>query len=1139
MAQSFPSWPRLLAVRLLLLCLSSILAVPGALSQMLGDDPIESLSIESIQELADAAAAAPGLDETSKATLAEVYRNAISNLETEAVHREAIKDYLDAIERGPEKLARLRAAIAARSDEGEAALPVAPGMSLAEIERELRGERAELAVQQSKLAEIKAEIERDRDRPAAIRRQLGEAQDELEQLPSGRLPRAGADQSTDLAMARRWAARARMQRLRAEVLKLEQELASLPIRLDLLRARRDLAELELDETQRRVQALESAANRQRRKEAEQAKSDARAAEREAASEHPLVADLAARNAALGEQIDELAAAIGGISGAESDALAQAKRIEDTFSSTQKKTQVAGVSQALGQLLLEQRRNLPDIDQLEKEAEARANRIAEATLSQIVLEEERSGLRDLSAYVRKLASQIPPAESAEISPALRRLAQSRQALIDRALSVQRTYLRHLGELDFAKSRLADTARRFDAFLDKRLLWVRSSQPAGLDTIRLIPVQLEGLFDAESWDALIQTLFHEFTSSPWIGLALVVALLLWLRRPRLLAALRDTARNVGVIMRDRVGDTLRGFGLILLLALPWSLPIFVIGYELRGSYEADVFTKDVGRALMVLGPLLFQFAALRLLVAPKSIADAHFGWRKEGLRRLYRDLAWFIPLLMVFAGFTTVTLGVGQYAWGSGLGRLLFLVTMLLFAAFFFRLSRPTGGTLTLLSEHNPEGWLFRLRRVWFVLLISSPLAAAAVALAGFMFTAGTIIGHILNTTWLVLLVILTHQLVVRWLVVNQRRLRLNAILAKREAGQEADEPRQSAIAEAGAILAADVEEPKVDFKALDETSRKMVNNILLFVGIVGTWFIWDDMLPALRVLDDVTLWTYSKPGADHPVPITLASLGLAILALGLIFVVTRQLPAFLEIALLQRLNMTQGSRYTVVTLTKYVIVALGLVWIFNVLGGSWSEFQWIFAALGVGIGFGLQEIVANFISGLIILFERPIRVGDVVTVGNTDGVVTRIRIRATTIRNWDRKELLVPNKNFITQELLNWSLSDQTTRLVINVGVAYGSDVEKAIRIMEKIAKDHPRVLDDPVPLVVFEQFGDNALQLSLRCFMDDIDIRLRVATEINLAINRAMGEAGIEIAFPQRDVHLDTRRPLDVRIRPDAAEDST
>ncbi|MFW6259054.1 MAG: mechanosensitive ion channel domain-containing protein, partial [Halochromatium sp.] len=213
--------------------------------------------------------------------------------------------------------------------------------------------------------------------------------------------------------------------------------------------------------------------------------------------------------------------------------------------------------------------------------------------------------------------------------------------------------------------------------------------------------------------------------------------------------------------------------------------------------------------------------------------------------------------------------------------------------------------------------------------------------------------------------------------------------------------------------------------------------------MGLWIIWSDVIPALQVFDQVTLWrhTLMVSGEEQIEPVTLADLGLA-LAFGVAtFVLAKQLPALLEMTLLHHMRMAAGSRYTVITLTNYTIITLGLLLVFGTLGVQWSKLQWLVAALGVGIGFGLQEIVANFISGLIILFERPVRVGDIVTVGDTDGVVTKIQIRATTIRNWDRKELLVPNKEFVTGRLLNWSLSDQMTRVVVVVGVAYGSDVD--------------------------------------------------------------------------------------------------
>jgi len=266
------------------------------------------------------------------------------------------------------------------------------------------------------------------------------------------------------------------------------------------------------------------------------------------------------------------------------------------------------------------------------------------------------------------------------------------------------------------------------------------------------------------------------------------------------------------------------------------------------------------------------------------------------------------------------------------------------------------------------------------------------------------------------------------------------------------------------------------------------------------------------------------------PVTLGDLALAVLVTLVSVVSAKRLPAIIELLLLQT-KVSSGDRYTITTLINYTIVGVGFFSVFNLLGAEWARFQWLFAALSVGIGFGLQEIVANFISGIIILFERPIRVGDYVSVGDNEGVVTRIKIRATTILTRDKKELLVPNKEFITEQLLNWSLSDTSTRLKIPVGVAYGSDIPKAKEILLRIARENERVLSDPMPRIVFFNFGDNTLDLQLRCFIAHVDFRLQTISEINEAINEKFNEAGINIAFPQRDVHLDIEQPIDIHLK--------
>ena len=188
------------------------------------------------------------------------------------------------------------------------------------------------------------------------------------------------------------------------------------------------------------------------------------------------------------------------------------------------------------------------------------------------------------------------------------------------------------------------------------------------------------------------------------------------------------------------------------------------------------------------------------------------------------------------------------------------------------------------------------------------------------------------------------------------------------------------------------------------------------------------------------------------------------------------------------------------------------------------------ALTFGLAFGLQEMFANFVAGIIILFEQPVRVGDVVEIDGVTGVVTQIRIRATTITNWDKKDFIVPNKEFITGKLLNWTRSDEVTRLVMTVGIAYGSDTQHARELLEQILRDHPHVLEDPAPLVIFDQFDESTLNFTLRAFIGSLNKRLTVTHDVHVAIDTAFREAGIEIAFPQRDLHVRTI-PVELRLR--------
>ena len=264
---------------------------------------------------------------------------------------------------------------------------------------------------------------------------------------------------------------------------------------------------------------------------------------------------------------------------------------------------------------------------------------------------------------------------------------------------------------------------------------------------------------------------------------------------------------------------------------------------------------------------------------------------------------------------------------------------------------------------------------------------------------------------------------------------------------------------------------------------------------------------------------------HPQLINDAVVGIGVLLFAIVasmvaWALIRNLPGLLEVLVLSRLNMRQGTSYAITTILNYAIIAIGAMTVFGALGVSWDKLQWLAAALSVGLGFGLQEIFGNFVSGLIILFERPVRIGDTVTIGTFSGTVSKIRIRATTITDFDRKEVIIPNKAFVTERLINWSLSDTVTRVVIRLGVAYGSDLDKVKEVLLKAAHDHPKVMQEPAPAVFFTTFGASTLDHELRLYVRELRDRSYTVDELNRAIDRLCRENDINIAFNQLEVHL-------------------
>jgi len=1088
---------------------------------------IKPATLES--KIAEAEAATDRTEE-AKTRLIELYRKALSNIQAAKDNAASAATFRRTAERAPAEVQAIRAALAPDAPaEPMVDLDAAADTPLIALEERLQQEQAALAAAEARRADLEARLVTLQQRPEAISQRLTEATQQREEASAQLQTPTTDDSSPVFAQAQKWVMETRYVALSTETTMLEQELSTLPLRTRLLEARLDKEVANVDSIGERIRVLDELLDRKRRQAAEQATTEAEQTQRELEGMHPVLVALSAENAALSRDVNEITQRLQAQDLVRQNLEQLAERLSADYQDARETLESGEVNDDLGRILLQQFDALPDLRPFTQNDQLRRTDIADLNVRRLKYRAEARRIADAEATVERLARELPADADTEAQKAkLLELVQQRQALLDKALEANSLYLGKLRELDRAEQALLATAAEYDAYLDEQLPWLRNAKPMRLEDLRAMPSELSMRLAAADLSGLPRLIGQQLAGSPAFWLAVIAAGALLLRRRAIIAAIESVAARIGKPTTDRMGHTVRVLGLTLLLAAPLPLVLAVVGWQLQVDSGATDLSAALGLALTRVALHLSILFSLGAICLPHGLAAVHFRWPERSLKLLRSQLRLFVWPFAAAVLIVNVALGINQAETGGTLAKLGLLLAYLPLSWFLYRVFHPGRGVLAHLRAVGAYPTVFRTYIIWYPLIVGFPLALVALGWTGYVYTATNFSHLFLLTLWFLFALVLGNALALRWLQVTRRRLAYDAAMERRrEAQAEADE--QEALGEMGELH---FEEPEVDIAALSDETSGLIRILVLTAAVAGFYLIWFSALPALHIFDDTVLWygTATVDGAEQRLPITLGNLGQALLYAVGTWVLADRLPALLEILLLQRFHMTAAGRYTLTTLTTYAIVAVGLLLVLSTLGARWSQVQWLVAALSVGIGFGLQEIVANFISGLIILFERPIRVGDAVTVGDTDGVVTKIKIRATTIRNWDGKELLVPNKEFITGRLLNWSLSDQTTRLVLAIGIAYGSPVRQAMDLLEEAANENPNVLDDPSPTVIFETFGDNALGLLLRCFVDSIDLRVSTISALNEAINDKFNAAGISIAFPQRDLHLDTIKPLRVQI---------
>lgn len=267
------------------------------------------------------------------------------------------------------------------------------------------------------------------------------------------------------------------------------------------------------------------------------------------------------------------------------------------------------------------------------------------------------------------------------------------------------------------------------------------------------------------------------------------------------------------------------------------------------------------------------------------------------------------------------------------------------------------------------------------------------------------------------------------------------------------------------------------------------------------------------------------GAESSVTMSSILTGLIVFACAL--VISRVVQRLASRRLTRRLFFSPALSYAVRRILHYFIIIAGALLALETMGLELTSLTVILGVLGVGIGFGLQNVTSNFISGLILLFERPISVGHFVTVGDEVGSVIDIKMRSTLIRTLDNVSIIVPNSKFLESDVINWSYGDTRVRIRVPVGVAYGSDVARVTEALLGVAADHAEVLTEPEPSVRFIGFGDSSLDFQLLAWIEHPEKQWLYRSDLNFAIEAAFRREEIEIPFPQRDVHIRSARGLE------------
>ena len=1076
------------------------------------------LTPDAIQARIKQAEDATSLEESVRKSLIDAYKTALDHVRTAEEHHAKAMKFREETKDAPRELRKLKSNTKLP---GPPIPKVTADMELGEMQDVILKAEETYDDLQNRLLELQNEPSR-RDKRRGEIPTLQEAKrkqiQEIEKLQDAIHETEGEPEPA--VLAQRTLLAARRHALEHELAVYVEELHNYETTLELLMARRDQTAIHAAQAEQHIKASRATLNARRRKEVQRQADLARQA---AADAHPAVSRLATQNADLTVRRQEIVDRME-LSSKELDTLrSQLSVLKALLNKVTERVNRVGLTEAVGLLLRKQREVLPHIGDHQHAIDERKAEISRLSLQLVELEDQRTALADIDGRVKRLLAESrkshpdrqPPQEKE-----VREVLQTMRDYLSVLISDTNSYVDTLAALDTKESELITETREFSELSSEYILWIRSAELPSTGDVDDLRSAGAWFFSSRGWTAVRQSLAadvsrhpYAYTAIPAIILTLAVSGHLFRKR------LRQAGRHASESLSATIGHTAVALAATSFLSVVWPAALWLVGWRLSHAAVRSEFVLALARTLEAAALLLATLNFTRHLCRSQGLGEAHFDWPQSSLRLIRKSVWWLTVAGLPLACMVIITESQRDEAIKNSLGRAAFIALQVLLLVMAHRVWHAPAGLSQELSVSQGNRWWNRFCRLGHITSIAAPVILAAFAITGYYYTAVQLEQRLLATFWLVGGLMILHAVLLRWVLLAYRDL------AKKRVREHRANAKATAAMASEPVDGDSASEPTVALSDINEQTHQLLGLVACCAFLLGSSLIWVEIFPALEFLDHVVLWPkpFTMLAADFKFDPTHYVLTLGQLALASLIALTtaaaaRNVPGLIEITVLRHLKLDSGARYAIDSVTRYVITAAGVGMALSHVGIGWNNVQWLVAAMTVGLGFGLQEIFANFVSGLLLLFERPIRINDIVTVGDITGKVSRIRIRATTITDGDRRELIVPNKDIFGGKIINWTLSDTISRMTFKVDVAYGSDSDLVKKLLLKVATENPLVLKDPAPQALFDEFGSSTLVFKLSVFMANRDNLNEIRHELNTAIKAAFRKARIEMSVPLPDI---------------------